>query len=70
MSEVSIDELERAMTVLKMRASEQQLLLKEAGATPAADAVRESLQTLLDKIYRMSAVRDAMCVVEPCGYLH
>ena len=40
MSEVSIDELERAINVLKGRASEQQLLLEEASASPVADAVR------------------------------
>ena len=65
MSEVTIDELERAITVLKTSVSEQQLLLKEAGATPAADALRGSLQALLDKIYRMSAVRDAMSLAKP-----
>jgi hypothetical protein len=65
MSEVTIDELERAITVLKTSVSEQQLLLKEAGATPAADALRNSLQALLDKIYRMSAARDAMSLAKP-----
>jgi hypothetical protein len=70
MSEVSIDELARAINVLKVRASEQQLLLEEASASPAADAVRDSLRTLFDKIYRMSAVRDAMNVTEPYGFLH
>ena len=70
MSEVSIDELERAINVLKVRASEQQLLLEEASASPVADAVRDSLRILFDKIYRMSAVRDAMNVTEPRGFLH
>ena len=70
MSEVSIDELERAINVLKVRASEQQLLLEEASASPVADAVRDSLRNLFDKIYRMSAVRDAMNVTGPCGFLH
>jgi hypothetical protein len=34
MSKVSVDELERAITVLKTTANEQQMLLEEAGATP------------------------------------
>jgi len=68
MSEVSVDELERAITVLKTSANEQQMLLEEAGATPAADAVRGALQTLVDKICRLTAVRDAMCMAGPKGY--
>jgi hypothetical protein len=70
MNEVSIDELERAINVLKVRASEQQLLLQEASARPVADAVRDSLRIFFDKIYRMSVVREAMNVTTPCGFLH
>jgi hypothetical protein len=70
MAEVDIDDLERAIVVLKMRANEKKQQLKENLPSPVADAVRDSLRNIYDNIHRMSAVRDAMNVTEPFGLKH
>jgi hypothetical protein len=71
MAEVHIDELERAIVLLKMRANDQKQRLKEEDLPDAvAAAVRDSLRNIYDNIYRMSAVRDAMNVREPYGCIH
>jgi hypothetical protein len=70
MAEVHIDELERAIIVLKMRANEQRRQLTEDLPSPVAAAVRDSLRSIYDNIYRMSAVRDAMNATEPYGFKH
>ena len=70
MAEVHIDELERAIDILKMRADEQKQRLEEDLPSPVANAVRDSLRNIYDKIYRMSAVRDAMNLTEPYGFKH
>ena len=71
MTEVDLDELERAIVLLKVSANEQmQRLQGEDLPSPVADAVREALKNICDKIYRMSAVRDAINVTQPYGFLH
>jgi chromosomal replication initiation ATPase DnaA len=70
MAEIHIDELERAIVILKVRANEQKQRLQEDLPTPVAAALRDSLRSMYDNIYRMSAVRDAMNVREPFGFTH
>ena len=70
MAEVHIDELERALVLLKMSANEQKQRLEEDLPSPVADAVRDSLRNIYDKIYWLTAVREAMNVTEPYGFIH
>ena len=70
MAEVHIDELERALVLLKMSANEQKQRLEEDLPSPVADAVRDSLRNIYDKIYWLTAVRDAMNVTQPYGFIN
>ena len=70
MTEVRVDELEQAISLLKTQVVEQTHMLQTTPDSAPADALRNSLRLLVDKIYRMAAVRDAMKVTRPCGFIH
>jgi hypothetical protein len=70
MAEVRVDELEQAICLLKTQVVEQTHMLQTTTDSAPADALRNSLRLLCDKIYRMAAVRDAMKATRPYGLIH
>ena len=70
MRNISIDELDRAIFILRLRVSEQKKIIAETDAGPFASAARLKLENLSDNVRRMIAFRDTLLLDEPCGLVH
>jgi hypothetical protein len=70
MGELTLDEIDRTITLLKMRVLSQRVMLKEMNGTPFARDLLPVHIGLIENIYRMSRIRDGLAVDEPSGRLH
>lgn len=70
MSEITLDEIDRTITVLKLRVLEQAKELSSTNDLAFARELRPAHLSLIEKIYRMSRIRDGLSVNEPAGKLH
>src|SRR5215211_6770961 len=70
MRNISIDELDRAIFILRLRVSEQKKIIAETDAGPFASAARLRLENLCDNVRRMIAFRDTLLLDEPRGLVH
>jgi hypothetical protein len=70
MGELTLDEIDRTITLLKMRVLSQRVMLKEMKGTPFARDLLPVHIGLIENIYRMSRIRDGLAVDEPSGRLH
>jgi hypothetical protein len=70
MTNINIDELDRAIFILRLRVREQKKIIAEADAGPFASAARLKLENLCDSVRRMIAFRDTLLLNEASGPVH
>lgn len=70
MGDISLDEIDKTITLLKVRALSQRVMLKEMQGTPFARDLLPVHLHLIENIYRMSRIRAGLAVNAPDGPLH
>ena len=70
MGEITLDEIDKTITLLKMRALSQRIMLQEMKGTKFARELQPVHASLVANIYRMKCIREGLASDKPNGLLH
>lgn len=70
MGDITLEDIDKTINLLKVRALSQRVMLKEMQGTPFARDLLPVHMGLIENIYRMSRIREGLAVNTPSGPLH
>ena len=70
MGDITLDDIDRTIALLKMRALSQRVMLQEMKGTKFAQELQPVHANLIANIYRMSCIRDGLAIDQPFGPIH
>ncbi|NJO35655.1 MAG: hypothetical protein HC869_23845 [Rhodospirillales bacterium] len=65
-----IDNLERALFILRLRVAKQKQLLAQPMEEHCARGARRTLEKMCDDVRRLLALRDALMTIDPPDLVH
>ena len=70
MGEITVDEINRTIHILKSRVLCQRAILREMQGTKYAKDLMPEHLSLIEHVYRMTRIRDGLLVEKPVGLIH